>query len=97
MSDSTTQPNPIQTLASAELAIVLKPVDDFLTALQAPGANTETIVQDFAKLQLAAIQDVPELESVGIGNLAGIIQAKLHGLVNAAGGPAAGTTDATKA
>lgn len=74
--------NPIQSLASAELAIVLKPVDEFLTALQEPNVNIATIVQDFAKLQLAVIQDLPELEAVGIGGIAAALQKKLHNFVS---------------
>lgn len=86
--------NPIQSLAQAELAIILKPVDNFLTALQQPDVNTETVVQDFAQLQLAAIQDIPALESVGIGNVAASLQTKLHSLVASATASAAAVAPA---
>lgn len=81
MTDNT---NPIQSIASAELAIILKPVDDFLTALQQPDANEETVVQDFARLQLAALQDLPELEAVGINGVAAAVQKKLHDFIASA-------------
>lgn len=88
--------NPVQSLEQAELAIILKPVDTFLTALQQPGANTENVMQDFAALQLAAIQDAPAIESVGIVNVAAAIQAKLHALVASATTAASAIAPATQ-
>jgi hypothetical protein len=67
--------NPI---IAAELAVVVNPLQTFLSALQAPGANTETVVQDYAALQLAEIQNAPLIESVGIAGIAKAAQAKLN-------------------
>ena len=79
MSSTTTPTNPIANLAAAELAIVIQPVNDFLTALQQPSVNTQTVIQDWAKLQLAVMSDIPALESVGIDQIAAFLQGKLNG------------------
>lgn len=70
-----------ENLAKAELSIVLVPLNNFLTALQEPGVNTETVAQDFAKLQLAAINDIPQLEAVGIQQVAKDLQSQLDTLI----------------
>lgn len=68
-------------IVTAELPAVLKPLDNFLTALQQPGANTETVVQEFGKLQLAEIQNAPVEENIAIDVAAAHIQEKLRNLI----------------
>jgi hypothetical protein len=84
-----TSTNPLANLAAAELAIVLKPINDFLTALQQPGVNVAAVLQDFTKLQLEILGDVPALEAVGIGNIAAYLQQELNGWVNSQTNPPA--------
>lgn len=69
------------TFLSAELQVFLPILDNFLTALQAPGVNTENAVQDFAKEQLAAVQAVPQAETTGINTVAAAAQTQLNSLV----------------
>jgi hypothetical protein len=60
----------LQNLEAAELAIALKPVYVYLTALQQPGANVETAVAGFKVLELNEMANEPLFESVGINNVA---------------------------
>ena len=71
----------IATFISAELAVFLPALDKMLTALQAPGVNLETVVQDYAAEQLAAVQAVPQGETVGINQVAATAQTDLNKLV----------------
>lgn len=93
MSSTTTAPASLEetlhALSSAELAIFLKPLDAFLTALQEPGVNTETLVQDYAKLQLDSLNNVPLAESTGINVTAAGAQAQLNAIVAKAAVPVA--------
>lgn len=84
-----TAPDPVATLKAAELALVLSPLNKFLTDLQQPGANTESVVQEFGKLQLSLLTNAPGAESVGIGGIAAILQQKLNSLIVGAALPAA--------
>lgn len=85
-----TTPDPIAALKAAELALVLSPLNKFLTDLQQPGANTEAVVQEFGKLQLALLQNAPGAESVGVNGVAALLQQKLNGVVaHVAAAPAA--------
>lgn len=68
-------------LIAAELAIILAPLNSFLSDLQKPGANTEAAMQDFGKLQLQLLQNAPGMESVGINQIAAQLQQKLNSLV----------------
>lgn len=77
--------NPI---VAAELAVIIGPLNKFLTALQAPGVNTESVVQDYTTLQLAELQNAPLLESVGIQGIAAAAQTKLNALLANAATPA---------
>ena len=58
-------------------AVVLGPVNTFLTALQQPGVNVQTAVQDFLTLQAGEVAILPSLEADAIGDAAAALQAKL--------------------
>lgn len=64
-----------------ELGILFKPLNDFLTALQQPDINTEAVAADAGKLLLAEIQNVPQIESVGIAGTAKDLQEKLQAVM----------------
>ena len=68
-------------LIAAELAVVINPLQKFLSALQAPGVNTESVIQDYTSLQLAELQNAPLIESVGIAGIAAAAQTKLNALL----------------
>lgn len=70
--------NPISSLAAAELAVVLKPIYSALTALQAPGANIATVIQAINMVELEEIAQLPAIESLGVGNVASALAAKLQ-------------------
>lgn len=78
-------------LIAAELAIVLAPLNKFLSDLQQPGVNTETTVQEFSKLQLSLLQNAPGMQSVGINQIAAQLQQKLNSLVISQVSPATET------
>jgi hypothetical protein len=73
----------------AELAVVIGPLNSFLTALQAPNVNTQTVVQDYTSLQLAELQNAPLIESIGIGGVAAAAQTKLNARIASLTAPAA--------
>lgn len=79
---NTGAPSPLKALVSAELGVVLGPLDKFLTALQMPGVNTQAVIQQFGELQLAELQQAPLIESIGIQGVASAAQTKLHSWVN---------------
>lgn len=81
--------DPAKTLEAAELALVVSPLNKMLTDLQQPGANAETAVQEFGKLQLSLLQNAPGAESVGINGVAALLQAKLNKLVSGLAAPTA--------
>jgi hypothetical protein len=85
----TTAPDPIAALKAAELALVLAPLNKFLTDLQQPGANQETAVQEFGKLQLSLLANAPGAESVGINGVAAVLQQKLNSVIASVATPAA--------
>ncbi len=58
-------------------AVVLGPVNAFLTALQQPGVNYQTAIQDFLTLQAGEVAILPTLEADAIGDAAAALQAKL--------------------
>lgn len=70
--------SPLPGLAAAELALVLKPVFNFLTALQQPGANISTVLQGVAVLELEEAAQLPAIQAVGLGNVAAAIEAQLQ-------------------
>ena len=78
---NTTTTDPVAALKAAELALVLSPLNKFLTDLQQPGANTESVVQEFGKLQLSLLANAPGAESVGISGVAALLQQKLNSVV----------------
>lgn len=84
---NTTTADPIAALKAAELALVLSPLNKFLSDLQVPGANTETAVQEFGKLQLSLLANAPGAESVGINGVAALLQQKLNSLVSSTAAP----------
>lgn len=77
-----TPENLIAKLAADELSIFLPLLDNFFTALQQPGVNVQTVVQDFAKEKLNALGAIPQAESTGIADTAALAQGQLHSLVN---------------
>lgn len=87
MTDATTTTNPIAALKAAELALVLAPLNKFLSDLQQPGANQETAVQEFGKLQLSLLANAPGAESVGINGVAALLQQKLNSVVASVAAP----------
>lgn len=82
-----TTPDPVAALKAAELALVLSPLNKFLTDLQQPGANTQLAIQEFAKLQLSLLSNAPGAESVGINGVAALLQQKLNTLVTSVSVP----------
>ena len=58
-------------------AVVLGPVNTFLTALQQPNANVQTAVQDFLTLQAGEVSILPTIEGLAIKDAAAALQAKL--------------------
>jgi hypothetical protein len=81
----------LSSIAAADLQVLLKPVNTFLTDLQQPDVNVEQVVQDFATLQVAAITDAPVLETIGIQNVAAALQTALNNWVASLATPAAPT------
>ena len=67
-----------QNISEDVLAIIKGPLNNFLTALQAPNVNYQTVLQDFSVLQLAELQNGPAVQSVGISDIAAAIYAKLN-------------------
>lgn len=92
MTDTTT--DPIAALKAAELALVLSPLNKFLTDLQQPGANAESVIQEFGKLQLSLLANAPGAEAVGISGVAAVLQQKLNGVVSSVAAQAAVSTPA---
>lgn len=82
--------DPVKTLEAAELALVFSPLNKFLTDLQVPGANTESVVQEFGKLQLSLLANAPGAESIGISGIAAVLQQKLKSAVASVAVPVAG-------
>jgi len=76
-----TPENVLSNIATAELQVVLQPVNKFLTDLQQPGVNYQAVLQDFAALQLSVLSDAPVLQSVGISNIAAALQTALNNWV----------------
>lgn len=70
--------DPLAQLKAQELAVILNPIKEFLTALQQPNANVETLVSGFQIVKLAELQNIPAIESIGINNIAAIILEKLN-------------------
>lgn len=87
MSSQTTPANPFQNLLAAELAVFLPLLNNFLTALQQPGVNTQAVVQDYGKAQLEALGSLPQAETVGINTVAAAAQTQLNTIVTAGAAP----------
>lgn len=76
-SDVAPAANPLSKLEAAELNVVLAPIFTYLTTLQAPGANAETVVAGFEALKLELVAQLPLIESIGINEVASDAQARL--------------------
>ena len=85
MSDT---PNPV---VSVELPIVLKTVNDFLTALEQPGVNTQTVVDDFKTAVLQEMINSPAMQSALINTIAAAFAQKLQAVQASVTAPAAPT------
>ncbi len=71
-------------IVTVELPIVLKPVNDLLTALQQPGVNTQTVFDDFKTALLQEMANSPAAQSALINVVAAQLQAKLNAALPAA-------------
>lgn len=83
--------NPLSTLAGAELAALLAPVNDSLTKLETT-PTTINVAAQIASLQVNLLAAAPVLEQIGIAGLASYLKAQLAAFeasVNASITPAA--------
>jgi hypothetical protein len=76
MTDATTTPNPLTTLAAAELTALLAPIHTALNNIKANPTPINLVAQ-FVAIQGNIIGALPVLESVGIGGLAGALDTYL--------------------
>ncbi len=77
----------IHDIIQAEVALFKGPLNDFLTKLQQPAVNVQAVVQDYVRLQLVALSQAPQAQSVAINKLAAMAQEALNAspAVSAAG------------
>jgi hypothetical protein len=80
-------------ILQAELALFMKPLDAFLTALQQPGVNTQAAVQDYVQLQVASIGTLPAAETTAINTTAATAQTQLHAALASATTPVTGSAE----
>lgn len=74
----------LKKLGHDELALFLPLLNAELTALQQPGANVQTVVENAMKAKIVALAQVPQAESTGIADTAAAAQAQLNSLVSSA-------------